>query len=106
LLFSDLAQTLEARRVVVVDESGTHLEMTSAYAPAPRGVRAVDRIMRNYGRNVSLIAALRLSGMEAPWVVEGSIITVVIGADTEHILAPTLQPYDVILMDNLNCHKS
>ncbi len=50
LLFSDMAQTLEARRVVVIDESGTHLDMTSAYARAPRGARAVDSILRNYGR--------------------------------------------------------
>lgn len=101
-----MAQTLEARRVVVIDESGTHLDMTSAYARAPRGARAVDSILRNYGRNVSLIAALRLSGMEAPWVVEGAVNTAVFEAYTEHILAPTLQPGDVVVMDNLSCHKA
>lgn len=106
LLFSDLAQTLEARRVVVVDESGTHLDMTSAYARAPRGERAVDSVLRNYGRNVSLIAALRLRGMDAPFVVEGSVNTAVFETYTAQILAPTLQPGDIVLIDNLRCHKT
>ncbi len=106
LLFSDLAQTLEARRVVVVDESGTHLDMTRAYARAPQSERAVDNALRNYGCNVSLIAALRLSGMDAPLVVEGSVNTAVFETYTEHILAPTLQPGDLVVMDNLSCHKT
>jgi transposase len=106
LLFSDLAQTLEARRMVVVDESGTHLDMTSAYARAPQGERAVDNVLRNYGCNVSLIAALRLSGMDAPFVVEGSVNAAVFETYTEQILAPTLQPGDSVVMDNLSCHKN
>ena len=106
LLFSDLAQTLEARRVVVVDESGTHLAMTHAYARAPRGERAVDSVLRNYGCNVSLIAALRLRGMEAPLVVHGSVNTAVFEAYTQQVLAPTLQPGDLVVMDNLSCHKT
>lgn len=85
LLFSDLAQTLVARRVVVVDESGTHLDMTSAYARAPRGARAVDLVLRNYGCNVSLIAALRLTGMDAAFVVEGSVNSAVFETYTEQV---------------------
>lgn len=106
LLFSDLAHTLPARRLVVVDESGTHLDMTSAYARAPRGQRAVDHVLRNYGRNVSLIAALRLTGMDVPWVVEGAVNTAVFETYTEHVLAPTLQPGDIVVMDNLSCHQN
>jgi len=106
LLFSDLAQTLEARRVVVVDESGTHRGMTSAYARAPRGERAVDSVLRNYGCNVSLIAALRLRGMDALFVVNGSVNTAVFETYTAQILSPTLQPGGLVLIDNLRCHKT
>ncbi len=80
--------------------------MTSAYARAPRGAPAVDRVLRNYGRNVSLIAALRLTGLAAPLVVEGSVNMAVFEVYTEHILAPTLQPGAVVLMDNLSCHQA
>ncbi len=59
-------ETLPARRVVVVDESSTHLEMTSAYARAPRGQRAYAQQRRNYGKNMTLLAGLRLEGMSAP----------------------------------------
>jgi transposase len=110
LLFSDLTQTLSAGRVVVVDESGTHRDMTRAYARAyaraPRGERAVDSVLRNYGCNVSLIAALRLEGMTAPFVVEGSLNSAVFEAYVQQGLAPTLQPGDIVVMDNLGCHKT
>lgn len=106
LLFRDVAQTLVARRAVVVDESGTHVDMTRAYARAPRGRRAVDHVRRNYGPHLSLIAALRLTGMDAPFVVEGAVNTAVFETYTQHILAPTLQPGDIVVMDNLSCHQS
>lgn len=91
---------------MVVDESGTHLDMTRAYARAPHGERAVDSVLRNYGCNVSLIAALRLGGMDAPFVVEGSVDTAVFEVYIEQVLAPTLQPGDIVIMDNLSCHKT
>jgi hypothetical protein len=40
LLFADLAQTLPVDQLVGVDESGSHLGMTTSYARAPRGERA------------------------------------------------------------------
>ncbi|MCC6189950.1 MAG: transposase [Anaerolineales bacterium] len=92
--------------MVVVDESGTPLDMTRLYARAPRGERAVDSVLRNYGCNGSLIAALRLTGMTAPFVIEGAVNTAVFEAYTAHVLAPTLQPGDVVGLDNLSCHKT
>jgi transposase len=106
LLFSDMAQTVAANHLVVVDESSTHLDMTSAYARAPRGQRAYDQVLRNYGRNVSLIAALRLDGMVAPFVVDGSVNTPAFEVYIEVFLAPILRPGDIVLMDNLSCHKT
>ncbi len=105
-LFADLALTLEADKVVVVDESSTHRDMTSAYARAPRGERAPDMMLRNYGMNVSLIAGLRLTGMDAPLVIEGPVNTAVFEAYVEHILAPSLHKDDLVILDNLSCHKS
>jgi len=106
LLFRDMAQTVVAKHLVVVDESGTHLDMTSAYARAPNGERAFDQGLRNYGTNTSLIAALRLEGMTAPFVIEGSVNTAVFEAYIEHFLAPTLHLGDIVLLDNLSCHKT
>ena len=46
-----------------------------------------DSVLRNYGSNVSLIAALRLDGMVAPFVIEGAINPAVFETYIERILA-------------------
>jgi transposase len=106
LLFADLAQTLPVDQVVVVDESGSHLGMTTTYARAPRGERAYAQARRNYGANLSFISALRLSGMTAPFVVKGAVDSVVFEIYVGEVLAPTLRPGDIVIMDNLHCHQA
>ncbi len=105
-LFADLALTLEAEKVIVVDESSTRRDMTGAYARAPQGERAPETTVRNYGTNVSLISGLRLAGMAASFVIEGPVNTAVFEAYVEHILAPILRKDDLVILDNLSCHKS
>lgn len=105
-LFRDLIQTLDARRVVVVDESSTHLGMSTAYGRSPRGQRVYSSQRRNYGQNVSLIASLRLSGMDTGMVVEGAVNTAGFEAYVQQVLVPSLKPGDIVLLDNLICHKS
>lgn len=106
LLFADVASTLPVERVVVVDESSTHLGMTPRYARAPRGQRAFAHYRRNYGQNITLLSAMHLGGMGAAMVVEGATTTAVFEAYVEHLLAPTLHPGDIVLLDNLAAHKS
>lgn len=101
LLFQDLASTLAASRVVVVDESSTHLGMTPAYARAPAGQRAYASVLRNYGQNVTLLSALRLSGM-----LDGAVNSLAFETYVDQVLCPILSPGDIVLMDNLTCHKS
>jgi len=97
---------MPARRVVVVDESSTHLGMTSAYARAPRGERAYAQQQRNYGQNMTLLAGLRLEGMSAPMLIEGAVNTAVFETFVEQVLLPTLQEGDIVVLDNLSAHKS
>lgn len=106
LLFADVLKTVEAQRVVVIDESGTHLGMTPTYARAPRGQRAYDTTLRNYGHNLTLLSSLRLSGIEASMVIEGAVNTAVFETYVREVLCPTLQHGDIVMMDNLSAHKS
>lgn len=106
VLFADQQQTLPAERVVVIDESSTHRDMYRLYARARRGERAYASEVRNYGMNVSLIASLRLDGFTTGMAIEGTVNTSVFEAYVTQLLLPTLRPGDIVLLDNLSCHKT
>jgi len=91
---------------VVVDESSTHLDMVSNYARAPRGVRAIVKHKRNYGKNMTLLAGLNLQGMSASMVIEGSVTTSVFEGFVQQVLLPSLRPGDIVILDNLAAHKA
>jgi transposase len=99
-------QTLPAGKVVVIDESSTHLDMMRRYGRAPRGQRVPVKQRRNYGKNMSLLAGLRLDGMTDSLVIEGSVTPPVFEAFIEQVLLPTLHAGDVVVLDNLVVHKS
>ena len=98
--------TLPARKVVVIDESSTHLDMLRRYGRAPRGQRVYVKQRRNYGKNMTLLAGMTLQGMTESLVIEGSVTTSVFEAFIEQVLLPTLAPGDLVVLDNLGAHKS
>src|SRR5215212_6244418 len=65
-----------AARFVVLDESGTNLNLTRLYARAPRGQRAYGTIPRNTPRNTTIIAALTTAGMGPAMLLAGATDTV------------------------------
>lgn len=80
--------------------------MTPAYARAPSGERAFSSAPFNSGRNYTLLAGLRSSGMTAPFVVEGAADSAVFEAYIRDILGPTLRAGDLVVMDNVRFHKA
>lgn len=90
--------------MVVVDETSTHLDMTNRYARAPRGQRAFAQQRRHYGKNITLLAGLRLEGMCAPF--EGGVDAAVFETYLTHVLLPTLRRGDIVVLDNLPVHKT
>ncbi len=94
-------------RFVWVDECGTHTSMTRTRARAPRGERAYGKVPRNRGKNTTLIASMRLSGMgEAAMAFEGATDKEVFETYVEHFLAPTLEEGQVVVMDRLGAHRT
>jgi transposase len=91
---------------VFVDETGSHLSLTRMYARAPRGERAHGRAPRNRGRARTAVASVTLDGMGPGLLVEGGISTAGFEAYVEHVLAPTLRPGQVVVMDNLRQHQT
>ena len=95
----------EADRLVFVDECGSHIALTPLYARAPKGERARGSVPRNRGKNMTLIASLSLEGMGASMILEGGVNAQAFETYVEQILAPSLQPGQVVVMDNLSVHK-
>jgi transposase len=54
----------------------------------------------------TFLAALRVTGLTAPAVFDGPIDGASFRAYVEQVLVPTLTPGDIVIMDNLSCHKS
>ena len=91
---------------MIVDECGSNINLTPRYARAPRGQRAYGSVPRNTPANTTVIAALTIAGMGSALVLEGATDTAAFEVYVEHVLAPTLLPGQVVVMDNLSAHKS
>jgi transposase len=102
----DKVKLLDPKNLVFVDESGTNIALAALYARAPKGQRAYGKAPRNWGKNVTLIAALCAEGIGATMSVEGATDGAAFETYVEHFLCPTLKKGEVVVMDNLQVHKS
>jgi transposase len=100
------ASELPTESLVFLDECGSNIALAPLYARAPKGERARGSVPRNRGKNTTLIAALSLEGMGAALILEGSANTTAFELYIEQVLAPTLQAGQIVIMDNLQAHKS
>jgi transposase len=100
------AADLDPADCVWVDEFGSHLGLTRTYARAPRGERAVGAAPRNRGANRTTLTSLTLDGLGPSLVLEGGITTRGFETYVAHLLAPTLRPGQVVILDNLRQHRS
>ena len=89
-----------------MDESSTNVALTPRYARAPRGERAHGRAPRNWGKNVTLISSITLSGMGPSMSIQGSSDTDSFSRYMREVLAPGLKSGQIVLMDNLSVHTS
>jgi transposase len=97
---------IDPARFVWVDETGSHIALTPTHARAPRGVRAPGRVPRNRGRATTTIAALTLEGMGPTLLLEGGVDTDAFVAYITGLLAPTLHPGQIVVLDNLAAHHA
>jgi len=96
---------LDPDRLVFVDETGANTAMTRTHGRCPKGQRLVMAVPHGHWKTTTFVAALRSTGMTAPTVVDGPMNGDVFVAYVTQQLAPTLRPKDVVVMDNLSCHK-
>jgi transposase len=97
---------LDPERLVFIDETGTSTKMARRHGRAARGERLRMGVPHGHWRTTTFVGGLRLSGMTAPMVLDRAMTGAWFGAYVEQVLAPTLTPGDVVVMDNLPAHKS
>jgi transposase len=88
-----------------LDESGLHLGLTRLFGRATPGERVEEGTPDTSGPHYTVIASLGWDGVQAPWILQGAMTGVAFETYVEHILAPTLRPKEIVLMDNLSAHK-
>jgi transposase len=79
--------------------------MARRYGRAPAGQRLVGPIPHGHWKTTTFVAALGAAGMTAPMVIDGAMTGDLFVAYVEQVLVPALEPGDVVVMDNLACHK-
>lgn len=80
--------------------------MTPRTGRAPKGVRVVETVPRNRGRNTSLVAALGQDGVQAALTVDGAIDGAVFTVFVREVLVPRLCPGQRVVWDNLSVHRN
>jgi transposase len=93
---------------VFVDESGASTAMDRTHGRAASGVRVDGPVPHGHWKIVTLTAAVRLDGVpeSACLAFDGATDTACFEAYIAECLAPALRPGDIVIMDNLSCHKT
>ncbi len=79
--------------------------MTRLYGRAPRGERVIGAVPHGHWKTTTLIAALDHTGVRCSMTLDGAVNLLAFEAFVEQVLAPTLRPGDLVVMDNLSSHK-
>ena len=79
--------------------------MARTHGRAPRGERLRVGVPHGHWKTTTVVAALTLRGMIAPFVLSGPINREAFEAYVAQVLVPELRPGDVVVMDNLSSHK-
>jgi len=90
---------------VFIDETAATTKMVRHYGRCSRGQRLVAKVPHGHWKTLTLVAALRVDGLTAPYVVDGAMDGAAFLAYVEQVLSPTLRTGDIVFMDNLRTHK-
>ncbi len=96
---------LDRERLVFIDETAAATTMTRHVGRCAQGLRLIAPVRHGHWKTTTLVAALRTTGITAPYVLDGARSGAPFRAYVEQILAPTLGTGDTVVMDNLPCHK-
>ena len=97
---------LNSERLVFLDESGLRLGTPPNYGWAPVGEKAIGKATHGAWRTMTMIGAIALDGWRGFVTIDAATDGDVFLAFVQQQLVPNLRPGDIVVMDNLNAHKS
>jgi transposase len=92
--------------MVFVDETWIKTNMAPLRGWGQRGKRLVGHAPYGHWRTMTFVAALSIETLQAPCIFDGPINATCFKAWVDQFLVPTLQPGQIVIMDNLGSHKS
>src|ERR1700730_5482703 len=97
---------LNPKRLVFIDETWAKTNMAPAHGRCRRGQRLYAKVPHGHWKTTTFVAALPHDGITAPFVLDGPINGKSFLAYVKEVLAPTLSPGDIVLIDNLASQES
>jgi len=97
---------LDPARLVFIDETGTSTNMARPRGRCRRGERLIGKVPHGHWKITTFVAGLRHNGITAPFVIDQPMNSLIFRTYLERCLVPTLNPGDIVVMDNLSSHKS
>ena len=92
-------------QLVFLDETGANTKMARRYGWGWKSSRVVDQIPHGHWKTTTFVGAIRSTGLVAPTVLDGPMTGEFFLAYVQQQLIRTLNPGDVVIMDNLASHK-
>lgn len=80
--------------------------MPRLYGRSYQGRRCYDSAPCGRWETVTILSSIRLDGSTESVVFEGAVDRQIFDEYIKQILAPSLRPGDIVIMDNLSTHKS
>lgn len=99
-------EEVDPERLVFLDEMGIRTDLTRLRGWADGGERLVEAVPGGRWETNTLIHAIALDGTRAAMVIDGPVDSASFAGFCEWLLAPSLLPGDIVVMDNLSSHKS
>ena len=96
---------MTAEKLVFLEESGVNINLIRHYGCGKGKERVCDDVPFHTPKNTTLLSSVRLDGSLAYSFFKGSVNGKNFLEYIKNILVPTLQKGDIVIMDNLSCHK-
>jgi transposase len=97
--------SLNPARLVFIVETWATTNMTRRHGRSLRGSRLIAGVPHGHWKISTFVAGLRNDRLTAPFVVDGAMNGIIFYAYVGQVLAPTLSPGGLVIMDSLASHK-